>query len=266
MSPIIQPAVVLCLSGHDPSGGAGIQADIEAIAAQGCHAATVITCHTLQDTLNVQELIPSSKDLFMRQLRLICQDYTIAAVKIGLLGSPSIARAVMEFLEELNIQGSGIPVVLDPVLAAGGGAELGRRQMIAEINQLLPRICLLTPNRQEARYLADTKSIDEAADHILSAGCQAILVTGADESDGNTVVNQLYQPYQNHQWRYPKLAGQYHGSGCTLAASIAARLALGETLQQALTAAQDYTLETLLQATNPGQGQAIPRRCIPCTN
>ncbi len=266
MSPIIQPAVVLCLSGHDPSGGAGIQADIESIAAQGCHAATVITCHTLQDTLNVQELIPVSRDLFMRQVRLICRDYTIAAIKIGLLGSPSIARAVMELLEELNIQDSGIPVVLDPVLTAGGGAELGQRQMIAEINQLLPRISLLTPNRQEARRLAETEAIDHAASHILAAGCKAVLVTGADESDEHTVINQLYQPHQNHQWRYPKLAGQYHGSGCTLAASIAARLALGEPLQQALAAAQDYTLQTLRQATNPGRGQAIPRRCIPCTN
>ncbi len=262
MPPTTQPAVVLCLSGHDPSGGAGIQADIEAIAAQGCHAATVVTCLTLQDTRNVQELIPVSRELFIRQVRLICQDYAIAAIKIGLLGSPAIAQAVAELLDELSGKGSSVPVVLDPVLAAGGGAELSQQQLLTEINQLLPRISLLTPNRQEARRLAGTEHIADAANRILAAGCRAVLVTGADESDEHTVVNQLYQPYQNHQWQYPKLAGEYHGSGCTLAAGIAARLALGEPLQQALTVAQDYTLQTLRQATNPGHGQSIPRRCI----
>jgi len=260
-----EPAVVLCLSGHDPSGGAGIHADIEAVAAQGCHAATVITCLTLQDTRNVQELVPVSTELFKRQVRLINQDYTIDAIKIGLLGSPAMAHTVKELLGELNDEGSPIPVVLDPVLAAGGGAELGRQGLITEIHQLLPRITLLTPNRQEARRLAETEAISDAANRILAAGCQAVLVTGADETNGNTVINQLYRQHHNQQWRYPKLAGRYHGSGCTLAASIAARLALGEPLQLALTMAQDYTYQTLLQATNPGQGQSIPRRII-CTN
>lgn len=266
MNPTLEPTVVLCLSGHDPSGGAGIQADIEAIAAQGCHAATVITCLTLQDTLNVQELIPVSRELFLRQVRLICRDFNIAAIKIGLLGSPAIARAVVELLDELNNTGVSIPVVLDPVLAAGGGAEIGSRELIVEINQLLPRISLLTPNRQEARRIARTATPEDAARRILATGCQAVLVTGADESEDDRVLNQLYQPDSSHQWYYPKLPGQYHGSGCTLAASTAARLALGESLQQALTVAQEYTLQTLRQAIHPGKGQAIPRRCTPCTN
>ena len=261
----VQPAVVLCLSGHDPSGGAGIHADIEAVAAQGCHAATVITCLTLQDTLNVRELAPVSTTLFKRQVRLINQDYTIAAIKIGLLGSPLMAATVMELLGELNREGGPLPVVLDPVLAAGGGAELGRQELVAEIQQMLPRITLLTPNRQEARRFTGTEDISDAANLILAAGCQAVLVTGADEADGDMVINQLYQQHHNHQWRYPKLTGQYHGSGCTLAASIAARLALGEPLRQALATAQDYTYQTLLQATNPGRGQSIPHRML-CTS
>jgi len=264
--PPTQSAVVLCLSGHDPSGGAGIQADIEAIAAQGCHAATVITCLTLQDTSNVRELVPVSREMFMRQFRLMCKDFELAAIKIGLLGSPAIARAVTELLDGLSKGGIRIPVVLDPVLAAGGGTNLARQQLITEINQMLPHISLLTPNRQEARRLAGVEHIDDAASTMLSAGCQAVLVTGADESDEQTVINRLYHSQQNHQWQHPKLAGQYHGSGCTLAASIAARLALGEPLQQALTTAQDYTWETLRQATSPGHGQSIPRRCVPCTN
>ena len=265
-TPSIEPAVVLCLSGHDPSGGAGIQADIEAVAAQGCHAATVITCLTLQDTLDVQELIPVSRELFLQQARLLCQDFNIAAIKIGALGSASIASAVSELLVETGSTDASIPVVLDPVLAAGGGAEMAQDDLLAGINQLLPRITLLTPNRQEARRLANTATAQDAAVRILAAGCQAVLVTGADESDKSAVVNQLYQPGFSRQWNYPKLPGKYHGSGCTLAASVAARLALGEPMQQALTAAQDYTLQTLRQATHPGKGQAIPRRCIPCTN
>ena len=261
----IQPAVVLCLSGHDPSGGAGIQADIEAVAAQGCHAATVVTCLTLQDTRNVQELVPVATELFKRQVRLIGQDYTIAAIKIGLLGTPAMARSVSEVLDELKGQDNTIPVVLDPVLAAGGGAELAQQRIIAEIRQLLPHITLLTPNRQEARRLAQAETTADAASDLLAAGCQAVLVTGADEAEGNMVINQLYQQHHERQWRYPKLTGQYHGSGCTLAASSAARLALGEPLQLALELAQDYTYQTLLQAINPGQGQSIPRRII-CTN
>ncbi len=266
MPPNTGPAIVLCLSGHDPSGGAGIQADIETVAAQGCHAATVITCLTLQDSLNVLELAPVSRDLFMAQARLICQDYAIAAIKIGLLGSPVIARAVTKLLDELSNKGLSVPVVLDPVLAAGGGAELTGQHLIEEIRQLLPRISLLTPNRQEARRLAGTDAITDAADQILEAGCQAVLVTSADESDEHTVINQLYQAHAKQQWQFPKLAAQYHGSGCTLAAAIAARLALGEPLQQALTIAQDYTLQTLRQATKPGHGQCIPHRRLACTN
>lgn len=264
MSSISSLTTVLCLSGHDPSGGAGIQADSEAITAQGCHAATVITCLTLQDTRNVRELIPLSADFVMRQARLMCEDFHIGAIKIGLLGSSSMANAVTELLRELQGNGIHVPVVLDPVLAAGGGINLAPQNIIPDLLNILPLVTLLTPNRQEARRLGNTDSVSTAAQRFIATGCKAVLITGADESEAQVVTNQLYLPHDTHQWQYPKLDGQYHGSGCTLASSIAARLALGEPLQQALGTAQDYTLQTLRRATRPGRGQAIPNRAKIC--
>ena len=143
----VQPAVVLCLSGHDPSGGAGIHADIEAVAAQGCHAATVITCLTLQDTLNVQELVPVSTELLKRQVRLISQDYTIAAIKIGLLGSPAMAHTVMELLGELNSRGQ------PNTSSAGPGTGCWRRRRTGST-----RIGNWNPPAAASRHPADTQS------------------------------------------------------------------------------------------------------------
>ncbi|MDD1649456.1 MAG: bifunctional hydroxymethylpyrimidine kinase/phosphomethylpyrimidine kinase, partial [Methylococcaceae bacterium] len=115
MSP--HPPVVLCLSGHDPTGGAGLQADIETLRALGCHPATVVTALTAQDTRDVQAVYPQAPDLFLSQARLVLADLPVAAIKIGLLGSAGIALAVVKLIGEAG----PVPVVLDPILAAGGG-------------------------------------------------------------------------------------------------------------------------------------------------
>lgn len=256
------PPVVLCISGHDPSGGAGIHADIEAVAAQGCHAATVISCLTLQDTQNVSKLVPAPVELFEQQVRLICEDYNVSAVKVGLLGSIEIAASVLRLMNDLFTGSHRVPVVLDPILAAGGGAKLADPHLRQMIIHLLQHTSLLTPNRKEIRVLGDSEDITDAVHHILNKGCRAVLVTGADDSGADLVNNVLYHKGAHFCWQYPKLAGQYHGSGCTLAAAAAARLALGEPLQLALTNAQDYTIETLRRSIHPGRGQFIPRRCI----
>ncbi len=251
------PPVVLSLAGHDPSGGAGIQADMEAIHAQGCHAATAITCLTVQDSSQVHRVEPIEAGLFLQQARRAARDMPPSAIKIGLVPGEETAAAICELLEEY----SGVPMVLDPVLYAGGGRALSA---VEWLKPLLERATLITPNRREARLLSGEKTVDKAAHALLATG-SAVLVTGADEAEGETVSNQLFTTPEGDgaptaQWQWPRLAGSFHGSGCTLASAIAARLALGEPLQQAVEKGQAFTQAALEKAIAPGKGQKIPWR------
>lgn len=249
--------IVLSVAGHDPSGGAGIQADIETLAALGCHAATAITCLTIQDSRNVHELIPQPAELITRQVETVLQDYPVGAIKIGLIGSAEAARAIGALLADHP----DIPVVLDPVLAAGGGAELaGERLMEAMLELILPRTRLVTPNSQEARRLTGQTQLEACARDLLSLGCGAALITGTHET-GSDVINVLYRqdrpPLAEH---WSRLDDSYHGSGCTIASAIAAGLARGLSLEAAVSTAQRYTWESLAAGWRPGQGQLIPNR------
>jgi hydroxymethylpyrimidine/phosphomethylpyrimidine kinase len=257
------PPVVLSIAGHDPSGGAGIQADIEAITAQGCIATTVITCLTVQDTENIKRLVPLHPELVADQARTLLADIPVQAFKIGLLGNTAIADVVANLLADQP----RIPVVLDPVLAAGGGAELAGRSLLEQIRtKLLPHTTVATPNSEEARRLTEEQSLEACAREILSYGCQGVLITGGHESERD-VVNRLYRPGRNPVSRnWPRLPGSYHGSGCTLAASLAALLARGVPLEQAVAEAQAYTWNTLSHSYSPGRGQSIPCRFFKSEN
>jgi hydroxymethylpyrimidine/phosphomethylpyrimidine kinase len=253
--------IVLSISGHDPSGGAGIQADIEAITALGCKAATVVTCITVQDTVDVRRVVPLSPELVDEQLRTLLNDIKIRVIKIGLLGDAAVADTVAAVLKDHP----EIPVILDPVLAAGGGRELAARDLIRSIKgNLLPRTTLITPNSPEARRLADRSSLEECAMDLLQDGCQAVLITGTHEQKPE-VLNLLYrigrEPLHS---TWPRLAGSYHGSGCTLASSIAALLAVGLTLEEAVLEGQDYTWNALSFGAAPGKGQSLPDRFFRC--
>ncbi len=267
------PPVVLALAGHDPSGGAGIQADIETIHAQGCHATTAITCLTVQDSSEVWRVQPVEAGFFLEQARCVTRDLPPASIKIGLVPDEAVAAAIDELLEALP----GVPVVLDPVLHAGGGRPLSA---VAWLHPLLARATLVTPNRREARLLAGEEEMSEAARALLAAGAGGVLVTGADEAEGAEVVNSLFgrlepqsppspacgggrmleRDHEMIQWRWPRLPGSYHGSGCTLASAIAARLALGEPLEEAVARGQAFTQAALEAAIGPGKGQHIPWR------
>jgi hydroxymethylpyrimidine/phosphomethylpyrimidine kinase len=247
---------VLCISGHDPVGGAGLQADIETLAALGCHAVSAVSCLTVQDTRDVQQVTPTAPGLLAAQLQAICDDLPIAAVKIGLLADPTLAAVVSAALTGIRA-----PVVLDPVLAAGGGRELAAAGLIEALRALLPQIALLTPNQAEALRLSGADDPEAAAAALLAAGCRAVLLTGADSAQGALVRNRLFrtdQPVGEFTW--PRLPDSYHGSGCTLASACAARLALGDDLETAVQAAQAFTWQALRLAHRPGQGQALPRR------
>lgn len=253
-----KPPVVLCLSGHDPSGGAGIQADIETLAAIGCHATTVITALTVQDTRNVQSIIPQKPEDLLQQAETVLADLPVAAIKIGLLGTAAIAKSIAQLIALYP----EIPVVLDPVLAAGGGAELADDQLLKAIRQhLLPLTTMLTPNSLEARCLAGLIDLDKCAQWILGKGCRYVLITGGHE-DRPDVVNVLYSQSHQESFRWKRLPHEYHGSGCTLASAVAGYLARGANPMAAAHDAQRYAWQTLEAGYQPGHGQFIPRRFL----
>lgn len=252
------PPIVLCLSGHDPTGGAGAQADIETLSRLGCHPCTVVTALTAQDTRNVRQLWPQPPEAFLAQARLLVADLPPAIVKIGLLGSAEIALAVAGLLSD---ELAGVPVVLDPVLAAGGGKPLAREDLLRAIQEtLLPLTAVLTPNIPEARQLAGgPETPDGCAARLLELGCQNVLITGT-HSEESEVVNRLYGPDGPRSWRWPRLPHEYHGSGCTLASAVAAGLAQGLTVEDACLEAQQFTWQALAGGHALGQGQWLPRR------
>ena len=248
---------ILFIGGHDPSGGAGIQADIETAQAHGCQAFSLVTCLTTQDSSNIRALHPQEEATFEAQLDCLLQDVTPEVVKIGLIGSPGIARLLGERIADF-------PLVLDPVLAAGGGQDLADEALIAGIHSgLLPAVTLLTPNRAEARRLANQADTDRAAQQLLDAGCDHLLLTGADEAESGRVRHRLLDSRGARDFEQPLLPNHYHGSGCTLASASACNLALGLPLETAVEQALDRTWQTLQQATRPGKGQYLPKRRIP---
>lgn len=250
--------VVMTLAGHDPTGGAGIQADSEAIASQGCHAVSVITCLTVQDTRNVQRIEPLADYLIEQQAEALLADMPIAAFKIGLLGSVEVVQAVHRIL----LQAPDVPVILDPVLAAGGGKDFANDELLGAIREyLLPLTTLLTPNVPEAAQLAVRgATLDEQAFALLDQGCEYVLLTGTHAAT-ERVENALYGDGKRlRTWLWERLSETYHGSGCTLAAACAANLAKGMEMSKAVAAAQAYTWGSLQAGRKIGRGQWIPDR------
>jgi hydroxymethylpyrimidine/phosphomethylpyrimidine kinase len=249
--------VVLCFSGHDPSGGAGVQADIETLVSQQCHAASVITALTEQDTHNVKKLIPQRPDDIISQAATLLADLPVKAIKIGLIGHHDTAAAIHSILTSHP----QIPVVLDPVLAAGGGAELASEKLIAAVTDLLlPCTAMLTPNSEEARRLTGLSDLHDCGLALLDKGCDYVLITGTHETSP-AVCNQLFHDGRLLEtFTWDRLPASYHGSGCTLASAVAGLIAQGLDPFQAATEAQDYTWHALEAAYRPGQGQHNPNR------
>ena len=250
--------VVLCLSGHDPSGGAGLQADIEALLAQGCHAAPTVTALTVQDTQNVRDFRVLDREWVLAQAQAVIADLPVAAVKLGMLGSVQMVDTVIELMQQLP----NTPLVCDPVLRAGGGGALGQDDVgFALRERLLPLALIATPNLPEARLLAELPegTAEQCAARLLPH-CRNLLITGG-HGDEQEIHNRLYlRDGSQHVFTCPRLPGGYHGSGCTLASALAGRLALGEALLSAVRSALDYTWRTLRDAEQPGKGQYVPRR------
>lgn len=248
---------VLVIAGHDPSGAAGIHADIESIQACGANSATLLTATTTQDTGRFADLQPQSAEIFAAQARLLCADQCFSACKIGLLGNVQIAGVVATLLPRLG----NIPIVLDPVLRTGSGAAVAGEALERVLgNELAALTTILTPNAAEARHLTGATDVADAADELLRRGAQAILITGADE-ETPTVINTLWRRGVDPMcFEYPRLAGTFHGSGCTLSASLAAYLAQGHDIPGSARLALDYTWLALSLGWQWGHGQLHPDR------
>ncbi|WP_110685651.1 bifunctional hydroxymethylpyrimidine kinase/phosphomethylpyrimidine kinase [Salinicola aestuarinus] len=255
--------VVLILSGHDPSGGAGLLADAEAVRGCGGWAVTVPTALTVQSTQDVESVSPCTGEFVRRAARHLCDDFTIAAIKVGLIPNIDVLNAVIDIAKACP----GVPLIVDPVMSSGGGTDLSTPHLVGTLRErLLPLVDILTPNRGELARIAARPGEGEVAQvvEIMSLGCAAVLLTGTDPLEGEAasslVVHTLHTPDLNRQWQWPRLSAQYHGSGCTLAAALAARLAAGEGLAGACTQAQRYTWDTLDHGFMLGRGQRLPDR------
>lgn len=250
--------VVMSLAGNDPTGGAGLQADIETIASMGCQAAPVVTALTVQDTTNVMLVEPVSSNMVIEQARAVLEDMPVQSIKLGLLGSVENVEAIHTLLTDYP----DLPVVLDPILRAGGGTALADEELQeAMINLLFPLTKVLTPNSEEARKLAhEADNLDACAQELLSSGCELVLVTGTHENT-ETVDNILFgnrRRLETFSWE--RLPHSYHGSGCTLSAAIAGLLAQGLEPFTAIHEAQEYTWEALKHGYRIGMGQHLPNR------
>lgn len=253
-----QRPVVLVFAGLDPSGGAGLQADIETLASLGCHAAPVITAITVQNTCRVDGFHPTASTLVGAQAQAVLDDMPISAIKIGMLGQADNVSVVHDLLRKLP----DIPVVLDPVLASGSGETLGSSETLdAILTLLVPLTTVLTPNSIEARALTPgAGTLKESARQLLNRGVKHVLITGTHE-DNPEVINTLYdEAHTAETFTWTRLPHSYHGSGCTLASAIAGLLARRLDVFAAINEAQEYTWNALEEGFKPGQGQHLPNR------
>ena len=256
------PPSVLCFSATDPSGGAGIQADILTLASMGCHPLSVITAITVQDTSGVEGVMPIDADWVADQARSILEDIPVAAFKIGVLGSVENVSVIAEIVADYP----EIPLILDPVLASSRGDEFASEDTLAAIRELLiPQCTVITPNTPELRRLAleddeDESRIEKLALRLVEMGAEFVLVTGTHEATPD-VINTLFSDkglLRSDNWH--RMPGSYHGSGCTLASALAATIARGLDISEAAREAQEYTWQTLKFGFRPGMGQLIPDR------
>lgn len=254
--------IVLTFAATDPSGGAGLQADLLTLSSMGCHALSVVTAITVQDTVGVDDILALDAELVSAQARSVLEDMPVAAFKIGMLGSVETIAAIAEIMADYP----DIPLILDPVLASGRGDELATEDMVgAMLDMLVPQTTIMTPNSIEARRLSqhdhdEELDLEDCAARLVDLGCEYVLVTGTHENTPQ-VINVLYGSegvLRSDSWQ--RLPGSFHGSGCTLASALAASVAHGLDLTEAVREAQEYTWQTLKAGFRPGMGQHIPDR------
>jgi len=250
--------VVLTFSSHDPTGGSGIQADIEALASIGCHCTPIITCVTAQDTCDIKDIYVMDAPIVIEQARAILEDLPVRAIKLGMLGSQDIIEAVHTILTDYP----NIPVIFDPITAMGQKNEIDVHHLVAAMHTLLlPLTTLTTPNTVEAHELApEADTINACAQEILETGCEYVMITGT-HAKTSKVVNNLYTMHRNvKRYEWPRLPNIYHGAGATMASCCAGYLAHGLSIHEAIEQSQTFTWNSLNDGRRLGMGRHLPNR------
>jgi hydroxymethylpyrimidine/phosphomethylpyrimidine kinase len=246
----------LTIAGSDSGGGAGIQADLKTFAALGVYGTSAITALTAQNTERVARVFGIPPDMVVAQIDAVADDIAVHAVKTGMLATPEIVEAVASALAR-----RAFPfVVVDPVMVAKSGDLLLDSDAVDRVrSRLLPLATVVTPNRPEAEVLTGRTVVSaagarEAARALHEAGARAVVIKGG-HFEGDTVVNLLFDGHHFHEYATPRLATRHtHGTGCTFASAIAARLALGDTLAEAVERATRYVAGAIAAGLAIGHG------------
>ena len=263
------PPICMTIAGSDPGGGAGLQADLTTFARLGVHGATAVTAITVQDTRNVIDFDVLPARRIAQQIEVILADLPVSAITIGMLGSAENVTVVADILAVHP----HIPVVLDPVMVAGGGGTLATEAVVDLTRErLLPLATVVTPNTPEAARLSRHEDPARWGNTLRELGARNVLITGghalteaeAGRRPQPPIVNELYRE-DGHMRRFelPRLPFSFHGSGCTLAAAIAAFLARGRDLEPAVIEAQGFMIDAIGRGYAPGKGQHVPNRLCP---
>jgi len=259
---------VLIVAGSDSGGGAGIQADVKTVTALGGYAATAITALTAQSTRGVFGVVPVDPLFVAKQMEVVLSDIGADCVKTGMLHSAEVIEHVVRTLER---HARGVPVIVDPVMVAKGGAALLAVEAVSALKlRLVPCAALLTPNAPEAEALSGVRlespdDMGRAADALLGLGAGAVLVKGGHLA-GETVVDLLRTADGvERRFESPRLVSRStHGTGCTLASAIAAGVAEGLRLEDAVARARDYVMQAIVTAPGLGRGHGPLNHGHPC--
>src|SRR6202012_3866069 len=235
------------IAGSDSGGGAGIQADIKAITAFGGHAMTAITGLTAQNTLGVTRVDLVDPAMVVAQIDAVLADIGADAIKIGMIGSPAIAEAVAE---RLSREDARMPLVFDPVMVATSGATLADGRTIAAFERLMALATLVTPNLPELAVLSPD------GPEALARRTGAVVLAKGGHGAGDLLVDALVWPDgRREEWTGARIDTRHtHGTGCTLASAVAAGLARGDGLSDAVAAARDYVRRAIETAPGLGEG------------
>ena len=244
---------VLTIAGHDPSGGAGISADILTINTLDAHACSCISSETVQNSHSVKAIYPRNPKQITEQLTVLNEDFTFSAIKIGLIGSNDIAIAIQQFLH----QQANASVIIDPILRSGTGTSFLPAKQLRELLQTLYPYCtLLTPNGPELKQLGQSSNIEQAINSLYKQGCSQVLLTGGHENS-KFLSNRLFiNGTERNHWDIERIKGEFHGTGCTLSSAIATFMAQGDDLVRAIEKSQDYLSSILKSHWKPGKGQS----------
>ena len=263
----IDPPVALAIAGSDSGGGAGIQADLTAMRAHGVFGTSVVTATTAQNTRGVEDVHPLPADHVASQYAAVADDFDVAAVKTGMLATAEIVETVTELVADADA-----PLVFDPVMVAATGDRLLSPAAEDAYEDLVAAATLVTPNADEAAVLTDdpveTPADAEAAGReLVAAGADAALVKGGHltegEAEGDVVVDTLVRPDGEggsggpvvDRFETPRVdTDATHGSGCALSSAIAARLARGESVPEAVGAAVEGMTEAVRRGYDVGEG------------